>query len=281
MSELKRRNFHEAQWDESLIFEQSVPGSRSILFPDVSDEAGVDAKSLIPANLTRREKPEMPELAQPQVLRHYLRLSQETIGQDFDVDIGLGTCTMKYSPKINEQFVRSPKFAEMHPYQDDETAQGVLKLIYDFEQIMKEISGLDAVSFQAGGGGQGIYANAAVLKKYWRDRGEENKRTQIITTILSHPIDSAAPATKGFEVISLYPEANGYPSVEALKAVVSEKTAGIFITNPEDTGVFNPIIREFVDIVHEAGGLCVCDMADYNGLFGIVRAKELGAELRA
>ena len=256
MSELKRRNFHEAQWDESLIFEQSVPGSRSILFPDVSDEAGVDAKSLIPANLTRREEPELPELAQPQVLRHYLRLSQETIGQDFDV-----------------------KFAEMHPYQDDETAQGVLKLIYDFEQIMKEISGLDAVSFQAGGGGQGIYANAAVLKKYWRDRGEENQRTQIITTILSHPIDSAAPATKGFEVISLYPEANGYPSVEALKAVVSEKTAGIFITNPEDTGVFNPIIREFVDIVHEAGGLCVCDMADYNGLFGIVRAKELGADM--
>ena len=282
MSELKKRNFHEAQWDESIIYEQSVPGSRAVTVPDVSKEAAPvtgDVSTLMPECLKRKQKPDLPELAQPQVLRHFLRLSQETIGQDFDIDIGLGTCTMKYSPKVNEQFVRNPKFTDMHPYQDDDTAQGILKIVYDFEQIMKEISGLDAVSFQPGGGGQGIYANAAVLKKYFEEKGEAEQRTQIITTILSHPIDSAAPATKGFEVISLYPEANGYPSVEALKAVVSEKTAGIFITNPEDTGVFNPIIRQFVDIVHEAGGLCVCDMADYNGLFGIVRAKELGADL--
>ena len=282
MSDTKLRNFHEAQWDEDLIFEQSVPGSRSLLVPDVSKEAGTVTgalSGLMPAGLKRKEKPALPELAQPQVLRHYLRLSQETIGQDINIDIGLGTCTMKYSPKINEQFVRSPKFTEMHPYQDDDTAQGILKIIYDFEQIMKEISGLDAVSFQPGGGGQGIYANAAVLKKYFEDRGEAEQRTQIITTILSHPLDSAAPAMKGFEVISLFPDENGYPSLENLKAVVSEKTAGIFITNPEDTGVFNPIIREFVDVVHQAGGLCVCDMADYNGLFGLVRAKELGADM--
>ena len=282
MSDTKLRNFHEAQWDEDLIFEQSVPGSRSLLVPDVSKEAGAVTgalSGLMPAGLKRKEKPALPELAQPQVWRHYLRLSQETIGQDINIDIGLGTCTMKYSPKINEQFVRSPKFTEMHPYQDDDTAQGILKIIYDFEQIMKEISGLDAVSFQPGGGGQGIYANAAVLKKYFEDRGEAEQRTQIITTILSHPLDSAAPAMKGFEVISLFPDENGYPSLENLKAVVSEKTAGIFITNPEDTGVFNPIIREFVDVVHQAGGLCVCDMADYNGLFGLVRAKELGADM--
>ena len=242
MSELKKRNFHEAQWDESIIYEQSVPGSRGVLVPDVSEEASKvtgDVSELMPASLKRKQKPDLPELAQPQVLRHFLRLSQETIGQDLNVDIGLGTCTMKYSPKINEQFVRSHKFTEMHPYQDDETSQGVLKLIYDFEQIMKEISGLDAVSFQPGGGGQGIYANAAVLKQYFRDRGEENQRTQIITTILSHPIDSAAPATKGFEVISLYPEANGYPSIEALKAAVSEKTAGIETGKLADFAVFD------------------------------------------
>ena len=282
MSDTKLRNFHEAQWDESLIFEQSVPGSRSLLVPDVSEQVkGVtgEVETLLPKNLKRREKPALPELAQPQVLRHYLRLSQETIGQDINIDIGLGTCTMKYSPKINEQFVRSPKFTEMHPYQDDDTAQGILKIIYDFEQIMKEISGLDAVSFQPGGGGQGIYSNAAVLKKYFEEKGEAEQRTQIITTILSHPLDSAAPATKGFEVISLFPNENGYPSLENLKAVVSEKTAGIFITNPEDTGVFNPLIKEFIDIVHGAGGLCVCDMADYNGLFGILRAKEMGADM--
>lgn len=282
MSNTKLRQFHEAQWDEPLIFQQSIPGSRSMLIPDVSGQAAPvtgELSGLLPQRLRRREKPALPELAQPQVLRHYLRLSQESIGQDINIDIGLGTCTMKYSPKINEQFVRSPKFAELHPYQDDSTVQGMLKILYDFEQIMKEISGLDAVSFQPGGGGQGIFANAAVLKKYFADRGEGEQRTQIITTILSHPLNSAAPATKGFEVISLYPDENGYPSLENLKAVVSEKTAGIFITNPEDTGVFNPLIRQFVDVVHEAGGLCVCDMADYNGLFGLVRAKELGADM--
>ena len=275
------RNYHEAQWDEPIVFALNTPGSRGILLPDVEADvksaAGKDM--LVPESLRRKDKPALPEISQPQVLRHFLRLSQETVGQDLTADIGLGTCTMKYSPKINEQFVRSEKFTELHPYQDKETVQGILKLIYDFEQIMKEISGLDAVSFQPGGGGMGIYSNAAVLKKYFEERGEAEQRTEIITTILSHPLNSAAPATKGFRVISLYPGENGYPSVEDLKAAVSEKTAGIFITNPEDTGVFNPYIKEFIRIVHEAGGLCICDMADYNGLFGLVRAKEWGADM--
>ena len=276
------RNFHEAQWDEPIIYEMSVPGSRSMNVPKVPETVKEDlgpAGDLIPASMRREEAPALPELAQPQLLRHYLRLSQETIGQDINVDIGLGTCTMKYSPKIDEQFVRSPKFGDIHPYQDDDTVQGMLKIIYDFEDLMKKISGMNAISFQAGGGGQGIYQNASVLKEYFKAKGEEKQRTQIITTILSHPIDAAAPATKGFEVITLMPEENGYPSIESLKAAVSEKTAGIFITNPEDTGVFNPIIHRFVDIVHEAGGLCVADMADYNGLFGLVRPREMGADL--
>ncbi len=276
------RNFHEAQWDEPLIFEMSVPGSRSLNVPAVPEEIAEDlgnAGDLVPASLRREKAPDLPELSQPQLLRHYLRLSQETIGQHFTADIGFGTCTMKYSPNIDEEFVRSPKFADIHPCQDDGTVQGMLKVIYDFEDLMKKISGMDAISFKAGGGGQGIYQNASVLKEYFRAKGEEKQRTQVITTIFSHPIDAAAPATKGFEVITLMPEENGYPSIESLRAAVSEKTAGIFITNPEDTGVFNPLIRQFTDIVHEAGGLCVADMADYNGLFGIVRPREMGADL--
>ena len=282
MSDPKLRNFHEAKWDEPVIFEQSVPGSRSILFPDVSQKAMPvtgDVSDLIPDHLKRQKSPALPEMAQPQVLRHYLRLSQETIGQDINIDIGLGTCTMKYSPKINEQFVRSSKFTEMHPYQDDDTAQGILKIIYDFEQIMKEISGLDAVSFQAGGGGQGIYANAAVLKKYFEDKGEADQRTQIITTILSHPLDSAAPATKGFEVISLYPDENGYPDYEAFKAAVNEHTAAFFVANPEDTGVYNKNVLKFTKLVHEAGGLCAYDQANANGLLGVTRARDAGFDM--
>lgn len=276
------RDFHEAKWNEPVIFEMSCEGQRGILVPEVEneiiDEVG-NIDEIIPKSLARNNSPKLPELSQPQVLRHFLRLSQENMAQELNVDIGLGTCTMKYSPKINEQFVRNIKFADLHPLQDEETTQGILKIMYDFEQIMKEISGMDAFSFQPGGGGMGIYSNASIMKRYFEEKGEAKQRTQVITTILSHPLNAGAPATKGFEVISLMPDESGYPSIENLRAVVSEKTAGIFITNPEDTGVFNPLIKEFVDIVHEAGGLCVCDMADYNGLFGIVRAKELGADM--
>ena len=277
---IKLKNFHNAKWDEPLIFELSTPGNRGILLPQAEDaDADAVGKSLLPASIQRKELPALPEIAQPQVLRHYLRLSQESMGQDINIDIGLGTCTMKYSPKINEQFVRNPKFTELHPLQDPSTAQGILKIMYDFEKLMCEISGMDAFSFQPAGGGAGIYANAAVLKKYFEEKGEAEQRTQIITTVLSHPLDSAAPATCGFEVVTLMPDEKGYPSLESLKAVLSEKTAGIFITNPEDTGVFNPIIKQFIDEVHKVGGLCVCDMADYNGMFGIIRPSEMGADM--
>ncbi len=278
----KLRNFHAAKWDEPIIFELSEPGQRGILYPKVDeelkDEFG-EIENLIPDGMKREKAPALPELAQPQVLRHYLRLSQQTLGQDLVIDIGLGTCTMKYSPKINEQFVRNPKVSELHPLQDTETTHGILRIMYEFEQMMKAISGMDAFSFQPGGGAMGIYANASVMKKYHEDRGEGDQRTEVITTILSHPINAAAPKTKGFKVINLMPTETGFPSIEALKAVVSERTAGIFLTNPEDTGIFNPVVKEFVDIVHEAGGLCVYDMADYNGLFGIARAKEAGVDM--
>lgn len=277
---IKLKNFHNAKWDEPLIFELTSPGNRGILIPEAEEDVKASADDdLLPITMRRKSAPALPEIAQPQVLRHYLRLSQETMGQDINIDIGLGTCTMKYSPKINEQFVRSPKLTDMHPLQDVSTAQGILKLMYDFEQMMCEISGMDAFSFQPAGGGAGIYSNAAVLKKYFEDKGEAEQRTQVITTILSHPLDSAAPATCGFEVISLMPDEKGYPSLESLKAVLSEKTAGIFITNPEDTGVFNPIIKQFIDEVHKVGGLCICDMADYNGMFGIIRPSEMCADM--
>ncbi|SHJ84228.1 glycine dehydrogenase subunit 2 [Dethiosulfatibacter aminovorans DSM 17477] len=278
----KTRSFHEAKWDEPIIFELSEKGQRGILLPEIEkeliEEFG-EMENLIPEGMARGKKPELPEISQPQVLRHYLRLSQETLGQELNIDIGLGTCTMKYSPKIHEQFVRNSKLSELHPLQNVDTAQGILEIMYEFEQIMKEISGMDAFSFQPGGGGQAIYSNASIMKSYHADNGEGEQRTEIITTLLSHPLNAAAPHTKGFKVINLIPNETGYPSIEDLKAVVSEKTAGIFITNPEDTGIYNPIVKEFVDIVHEAGGLCVYDMADYNGLFGIARAKEAGLDM--
>ena len=277
------RRFHQARWDEPLIFELSQPHARGILIPPAEGDmraAGQEAMAAIPPSLRRSQAPALPELSQPQVLRHYLRLSQETLGTDLIVDVGQGTCTMKYSPKVNEQAARSPQMTELHPLQDDETVQGILAVLYRFEQILKSISGMDRFSFQPQAGSAAIYTNAAIVRAFFEARGEAGQRDEIITTLFSHPSDAAAPAAAGFKTIILYPDSEkGYPSVEALKAAVSERTAALFITNPEDTGIFNPHIAEFTRIVHEAGGLCVYDQANANGLLGVTRAREAGFDL--
>ena len=276
------RDFHEARWNEPIIMELGNPGERGVMVPKADKrvvEATGSVEELLPKGLKRKKPPKLPEMSQMQVLRHYMRLSQETIGTDINIDIGLGTCTMKYSPKIHEQFIRSDKLKELHPYQDESTVQGILEIIYQLEQYLKAISGMSKVSLQPSGGTQAIFANVETIRAYHEARGEGEKRNEIITTILSHPGNPGAAATLGYKVITLYPDENGIPDIEALKAAVSEHTAALMITNPEDTGIYNEKIRQFVDIVHEAGGLCVYDQANLNGLFGITRARDAGFDM--
>lgn len=276
------RDFHEARWDEPIIMELGNPGERGVMVPKADKrvvEATGSVEELLPKGLKRKKPPKLPEMSQMQVLRHYMRLSQETIGTDINIDIGLGTCTMKYSPKIHEQFIRSDKLKELHPYQDESTVQGILEIIYQLEQYLKAISGMSKVSLQPSGGTQAIFANVETIRAYHEARGEGEKRNEIITTILSHPGNPGAAATLGYKVITLYPDENGIPDIEALKAAVSEHTAALMITNPEDTGIYNEKIRQLVDIVHEAGGLCVYDQANLNGLFGITRARDAGFDM--
>jgi glycine dehydrogenase subunit 2 len=138
----KIKRFHQAKWDEPLIFEMSQEGERGILVPDVEEtlKRGVgDVLASIPQDIRRKQPPKLPEISQSRVLRHYLRLSQETLGTDLNIDVGQGTCTMKYSPKINEQLVRIPQMNEIHPLQDEQTVQGILEVMYKFKQILKEI----------------------------------------------------------------------------------------------------------------------------------------------
>ncbi len=276
------RRFHQAQWDEPVIFELGQPGQRGILVPDVEDgirsQVG-DAFAGIPDSMRRTNPPKLPEMSQPAVLRHYDHLSQENLGVDMNIDVGQGTCTMKYSPKVNDQLARMPEMTELHPLQDESTVQGILEIMYRFEQILKEISGLDRFTLQPGAGSAAIYTNASIIRAYHASRGEAEQRDEIITTIFSHPSDAACAKVAGFKVITLYPDADGYPDIEALKAAVSERTAGLLITNPEDTGIFNPKIAEFTRIVHAAGGLCSYDQANANGILGITRAKEAGFDL--
>jgi len=276
------RDFHQARWDEPILFELGAEGERGVLVPET--EPGIervvgDVAASLPRSVRRTRPPALPEISQNRVLRHYLRLSQENLGADLNVDVGQGTCTMKYSPKVNDQLARSPKIAELHPLQDEETVQGILEVLYRFEGILKALSGLDAFSLQPGAGSPAIYANASIIRAYHASRGEAEQRREIITTVFSHPSDAACAKTAGFDIVTLHPDEDGYPDLKALRAAVSERTAGLMITNPEDTGIFNPRIREFVDAVHEVGGLCAYDQANANGILGITRAREAGFDL--
>ena len=186
---------------------------------------------------------------------------------------------MKYSPRVQEHMAaRNPGITEIHPLQDPVTVQGILEIYYQLEQILKEISGMDRFSLQPGGGAHAVFTSACIMRAYHAENGQ-HQRDEIITTIFSHPCNAAAPATAGFKVITLMPDKDGYPDFEALKTALSERTAGLFITNPEDTGIYNPRIAEFVEAVHNAGGLAMYDQANANGLLGITRAREAGFDM--
>jgi glycine dehydrogenase subunit 2 len=281
-SDGKLRLYHSPVWDEPMVMELGRRGERGVMVPEVEDEirsAVGEAESMLPEKIRRRTPPALPELSQAHVLRHYLRLSQMTLGMELGSDIGVGTCTMKYSPKVNEKL--ASMIANIHPLQDEETIQGLLEIVYKFGHVfLHEISGMDEFSFQPGGGSAAAYNNACMMRAYHEANGELGQRNEIITTIFSHPCDAACPATAGFKVVTLYPEEEtGLPSTEALKAAVSEHTAGLFVTNPEDTGIFNPEIDEWTGIVHEAGGLCTYDQANANAILGITRARDAGFDM--
>ncbi len=276
------RKFHEAAWDEQIVFEMSVPGERGILIaePDASVRKDVgNPTATIPAKLRRKTAPALPEMNQMRVLRHFMHLSQETMGTDFTIDISQGTCTMKYSPKVQEHIAgRNPGIREMHPLQPAETMQGLMELIYKLEQFLKEISGMDRFSFQPASGAHAAYTASSMIRAYHTSRGDF-ERTETITTMFSHPCDAAGPGTAGFKVITIMPDKDGYADLDAFKAALSRHTAAIFITNPEDTGIYNPRIDEFVKAAHDAGALCYYDQANANGMLGITRARDAGFDL--
>ena len=275
------RNFHQAKWDEEVIFQLHSPGERGIIVSEadqgIQQEVGNGISSL-PSHLIRKEEPALPEVGQMRVLKHFLRLSQHTLGADLNIDIGQGTCTVKYNPKINEVFVRNTKASKLHPYQDQGTIQGALQIMHSMDLYFREISGMDRFTFQPSSGSHAILIMASIMHKYHSISGESH-RDELITTIFSHPSDAAAAAVKGYKVITIFPDKNGFPDIEALKKAVSPRTAGLFITNPEDIGIFNPSIDEFTRIIHEAGGLCGYDQANANGILGVTRAKEAGFDM--
>ncbi len=282
MKKVEIKEFHQARWNEPIIMEMSTPGERGVLLPmaekAVVEEVG-DGVSVL-GNLKRKSKLGLPEISQPLVNRHYIRLSQETQGADNSLAISLGTCTMKYSPKVQEHLVsRNPGIVDVHPLQCDESMQGLLEIYYKTEQIMKELGGMDRFSFLPASGGHAINTNAQIIKAYHAANGNTHKN-EIITTLHSHPVDAAATAILGYKVITLMPdEVTGLPSFDEFKAALNENTAGIFITNPEDTGIYNSEIDKLTKAAHDVGALCAYDQANANALVGVARAKEAGFDL--
>jgi glycine dehydrogenase subunit 2 len=277
------RRYHGAVWNEPIIYELGHRGERGHVVPEVEEKIKStigDAKTRIAVKMRRKAPPKLPEISEPEVMTHYLHLSQQTFGVDSGISIGVGTCTMKYNPKVNEQLARSSKMADIHPLQDEETAQGILEIMYKASGWLQEITGMDEVSLQPSGGSHAVFTNCCIMRAYHKSNDELEQRRETVVPLLSHPCNAAAPAAAGFKVITLEPDSDtGCPDIEALKAVVSKNTAGMLLTDPYDTGVFDPNIEEYANILHEVGGLVLLDQANANSILGIVRAGDMGADM--
>ncbi|MBX3099375.1 MAG: aminomethyl-transferring glycine dehydrogenase subunit GcvPB [Salinibacterium sp.] len=266
------RRYHAAAWDEAIVFELGAPGRRGVVPP--ASWAPPSTEPSFAPGLRRESPPALPELAEYEVRRHYTHLAQQTLGM---MGVSLfGTCTMKHNPTVNEQVGARHEIAEVHPRQDPSTYQGVLGIVHSFEAELCNLSGMSAFSFQPGGGADAAYLHAVITRAYHASRGELAQRTQVVTTAQAHPCNPAAAVSAGFEVITLPIEEGGYPSVAALKAVIGPKTAALMLNNPDDMGIYNPHITEFIDAVHDVGGLAFYDNANFNGVMTRLRARELG-----
>jgi len=254
-----------------LIYEKSQPGRRAGRIAD----PGVDPAE-VPAELARREPPRLPELAEPELVRHYTELSTRTFG----IDTGfypLGSCTMKYNPRINERAVGLPGFADLHPYQEDEGAQGALELMWRLQEMLAEVVGLDAVTLQPAAGSQGELTGLTLMRAYFADRGEE--RTEVIIPDTAHGTNPASVAMAGYTLVRVKTDMRGNVDVDDLRGKVGEQTAGLMLTNPSTLGLFEERISEIADIFHSAGALLYYDGANLNAVCGISRPGDMGFDI--
>ncbi|MGB9800575.1 MAG: aminomethyl-transferring glycine dehydrogenase subunit GcvPB, partial [Thermanaerothrix sp.] len=256
---------------EPTLFELSSPGRRGVRFPEPDVP-----KSPLPEGLVRKDLP-LPELAEVDVVRHFVRLSQKNYAVDYGL-YPLGSCTMKYNPKINEDMARLPGFALAHPLQPIDTVQGSLALMYELQELLKEITGMGAVSLQPAAGAHGELTGVLIIRAYHKSRGD-TKRTKILIPDSAHGTNPASSAMSGYEVVQLPSDKRGNVDLEALKAACDDTVAGLMLTNPNTLGLFEENVLEVTRIVHEAGGLVYGDGANLNALLGIARPGDMGFDI--
>ncbi|HBN94864.1 MAG TPA: aminomethyl-transferring glycine dehydrogenase subunit GcvPB, partial [Firmicutes bacterium] len=259
-----------------LIFERSTPGRRGYRLPDL-DVPEVPVTDLIPEEFLRDEAPALPEVSELEVVRHYTQLSRLNHG----VDVGfypLGSCTMKYNPRVHEDVTSLPGLASIHPYQPEETVQGALELMYNLGQYLAVISGLDVTTLQPAAGAHGELTGLMVIKAYHSQRGEGHRKEMIIPDS-AHGTNPASCAMVGYKVVEVPSNDRGGVDVEALRGLVGPNTAGLMLTNPNTLGLFDENICEIAKIVHDAGGLLYYDGANANAIMGIARPGDMGFDV--
>ncbi|MAE94316.1 MAG: glycine dehydrogenase (aminomethyl-transferring) [Deltaproteobacteria bacterium] len=261
-------------YEEALLFEQSQPGRRGVDLPAL-DVPEVDAAALL-GQAFREEPAELPELSEVDVIRHFTRLSTWNAA----VDLGLyplGSCTMKYNPKINERLARLPGFALAHPHSPAAQVQGLLQLIYELEASLAAISGLDRVSLQPAAGAQGELAGIMMIRAYHESRGEPRHKVMIPDS--AHGTNPASAALNGYDVVSVPSGSDGLLHPEAVEAAMNGDVAALMITNPNTLGLFETHIGRVCEIVHAGGGLVYGDGANLNALLGHSRPGDMGIDV--
>lgn len=266
-----------AKQEIPLLLDLSTPGRTGYLFPEL-DVPEVELTELIPEKQLREMPPKLPELSEIEVVRYFTNLSRRNYG----VDVGfypLGSCTMKYNPRMNEDVAALPGFSRIHPYQPEQTVQGALQLMYELDQYLAEISGLAKSSLQPAAGAQGELAGLLIVKAYHEARGEGGQRKEIIIPDSAHGTNPASAMMAGFVTRTVPSDKRGGVDLAALKEMVGPQTAGLMLTNPNTLGLFEENILEMAALVHEAGGLLYYDGANANAILGISRAGDMGFDI--
>ena len=256
-----------------LIYEKSRPGRRAGRFP----EHGLPVPD-VPVELRRSEPPRLPELAEPDLVRHFTELST----RNFGIDTGfypLGSCTMKHNPRVNERIAALPGFRDLHPHQEEDGAQGALRLCWELQEVLAEITGLDAVSLQPAAGSQGELTGLLLMRAYFGERGEDEQRRKIVIPDTAHGTNPASVTMAGYELTPVKTDACGNIDIDDLEGKVDEHTAGLMLTNPSTLGLFDENIEEIARTFHRAGALMYYDGANLNAVCGISRPGDMGFDI--
>jgi glycine dehydrogenase subunit 2 len=273
--------FKQADWNEPVIFIIGRNGRRGHVLPNVEEKVRRtvgDVSTLIPENIQRKSQLRLPELSEVEVVKHFTRLSEMNYGIDSGL-YPLGSCTMKYNPKINELLADLSTINMVHPYQDESTVQGILEILHRLERWLAEITGTYEVCLQPAAGAHGEFLGTLLMCAYHKLNGEHERRNEVIVPDSAHGTNPASAAMAGFKAVVVPSDGDGCVNIEALKAAVSERTAGLMLTNPNTLGIFEKNIEETAKIIHEAGGLLYYDGANLNPILGKARPGDMGFDI--